>query len=265
MQDSLVNTQSTQFPHQYLLKHGNLANKSTCVNSTTNLDNSSNISVNLIAVSLINADSICESLVYGTPHTIKPTTCWKLDWEDLEYHQKQFQVLHTSLTTRQQYILLKLPSLPNPKGNIQPSPYFILLPGTDCHLKFLLKSIATLELVLPTDHYAEVTSIPQSIILETNNALDQLDLSSSVYNPLNYSSDLYHALASLYESHGSKSSNLSTNSYRTVNNTNTNKPWVPPKRAANKNKKKQSFPSLLTDTSLDADTFNVYEFQDYSP
>lgn len=47
----------------------------------------------LIATELVAADGICESVVFGLPHILRPTTCWKLDWEDLEINQQRFNAL----------------------------------------------------------------------------------------------------------------------------------------------------------------------------
>ena len=40
--------------------------------------------------SLLQLDGICESVVYGLPHVVKPTSCWKLEWEELEKNQNLF-------------------------------------------------------------------------------------------------------------------------------------------------------------------------------
>ena len=39
---------------------------------------------------LIPLDQICESVIYGLPSVVKPTACWKLEWEDLERNQNLF-------------------------------------------------------------------------------------------------------------------------------------------------------------------------------
>ena len=43
---------------------------------------------------------ICESVLYGTPHILKPTTCWKLDWEELERNHHHFNALCQLLQNR---------------------------------------------------------------------------------------------------------------------------------------------------------------------
>ena len=43
---------------------------------------------------------VCESVLYGTPHILKPTTCWKLDWEELERNHHHFNALCQLLQNR---------------------------------------------------------------------------------------------------------------------------------------------------------------------
>ena len=43
---------------------------------------------------------VCESVLYGTPHILKPTTCWKLDWEELERNHHHFNALCQLLQSR---------------------------------------------------------------------------------------------------------------------------------------------------------------------
>ena len=47
----------------------------------------------LTAAGLVAADGICESVVFGLPQILRPTTCWKLDWEELEMNQQHFNAL----------------------------------------------------------------------------------------------------------------------------------------------------------------------------
>ncbi len=44
----------------------------------------------LRATALVEAEGVCESVLFGLPQVVKPTACWKLDWEDLEANQQLF-------------------------------------------------------------------------------------------------------------------------------------------------------------------------------
>lgn len=36
---------------------------------------------------------MCESVLFGMPITMRPTACWRLDWEELENNQNHFSAL----------------------------------------------------------------------------------------------------------------------------------------------------------------------------
>ena len=49
---------------------------------------------------MFDTQGVCESVLYGTPHILKPTTCWKLDWEELERNHHHFNALCQLLQNR---------------------------------------------------------------------------------------------------------------------------------------------------------------------
>ena len=36
---------------------------------------------------------VCESVLFGLPVVLRPTACWRLDWEELERNQHTFSAL----------------------------------------------------------------------------------------------------------------------------------------------------------------------------
>ena len=40
---------------------------------------------------------VCESVLFGMPLSLRPTACWRLDWEELERNQQMFTALCRSL------------------------------------------------------------------------------------------------------------------------------------------------------------------------
>ena len=66
--------------------------------SSSGRGNSSNPSSNLPvyklkAVGSVACSGVCESVIYGMPLLVRPTSCWKLEWEELEGNQQNFQAL----------------------------------------------------------------------------------------------------------------------------------------------------------------------------
>ncbi|XP_074649184.1 meiosis 1 arrest protein-like [Tubulanus polymorphus] len=47
----------------------------------------------LRAVNQVQGDQMCESVLFGLPLILKPTSCWKLDWDDLDSNQQHFQAI----------------------------------------------------------------------------------------------------------------------------------------------------------------------------
>ncbi|XP_046367691.2 meiosis 1 arrest protein-like isoform X3 [Haliotis rufescens] len=42
---------------------------------------------------LIHTAAVCESVIFGLPLMVQPTSCWKVDWDDLEKNQQNFKAL----------------------------------------------------------------------------------------------------------------------------------------------------------------------------
>ncbi|XP_072769343.1 meiosis 1 arrest protein isoform X3 [Nerophis lumbriciformis] len=58
--------------------------------------NQSQVPQKLRAIKALRADGMCESMLYGLPLVIRPTTCWQLDWDEMENNHNWFHALcHT--------------------------------------------------------------------------------------------------------------------------------------------------------------------------
>lgn len=45
---------------------------------------------------VLHADGVCQSVLYGLPLVIRPTSCWQLDWDEIESNHQMFHALcHT--------------------------------------------------------------------------------------------------------------------------------------------------------------------------
>ncbi|XP_068708098.1 meiosis 1 arrest protein-like [Montipora foliosa] len=154
---------------------------------------------NLTAVKLVKANAVCESVLFGMPYVVRPTLCWKMDWEDLESNQQHFYALCSVLKDRDVFLLTKMTvdTVTSPVCHRSPKPspqgYFLLLPSdSNC---LLLKSIAVSELTLPSDVQPSVEGPSDNALSVVASCLDQLELSTT-YNPLLVHSDLYECLVS---------------------------------------------------------------------
>ncbi|XP_074612698.1 meiosis 1 arrest protein-like [Acropora palmata] len=152
---------------------------------------------NLTAVKLVKSDAVCESLLFGMPYIVRPTFCWKMDWEDLESNQEHFYALCSVLKKRELSLLAKSTSDVATTHVSQqasfPHGHFLLLPSDNNGL--LLKSIAVSELMLPSEEESPVEGPSDSALSVVASCLDQLELSCT-FNPLLVQSNLYKCLIS---------------------------------------------------------------------
>ncbi|KAM9827364.1 meiosis 1 arrest protein [Neosynchiropus ocellatus] len=147
----------------------------------------------LTVIKSLCADTLCESVMYGLPLVVRPTSCWQLDWDELETNHDLFHALCQTLLSQNLFLLLQVePSQMSTSGGLY-SHYVLQASPT---LTLLLKPVASRELVLPCplvvptqDPTAEATQT----IMESLSRLDQ----ESLFNPLTLSNNLYQHLRSL--------------------------------------------------------------------
>lgn len=104
--------------------------------------------VELEAVKLVNLEGICESTVYGIPFRLQPTSCWRMEWSDLEANRQYFHALVQTLKERDCVLVVGMKQLHKvpPSRSSTMSIYFGLF-ASDTSL--LIKSLASKELLLP--------------------------------------------------------------------------------------------------------------------
>ncbi|EPQ09712.1 hypothetical protein D623_10005189 [Myotis brandtii] len=51
----------------------------------------------LRVIKALKSSGMCESVTYGLPFILRPTSCWQLDWDELETNQQHFHALCHSL------------------------------------------------------------------------------------------------------------------------------------------------------------------------
>ncbi|KAL0969937.1 hypothetical protein UPYG_G00234790 [Umbra pygmaea] len=136
------------------------------------------------------ADGVCESVLYGLPLIIRPTTCWQLDWEEMENNQHQFHALCHTLRVRDWFLLLRSePAIGGFTGGV--CSHYLLQPSAS--LSFLLKPVVNRELLLP----CQLPNSNQDPLADTLNRMqgcvDQLEV-DTLFNPLSVRSNLYQHL-----------------------------------------------------------------------
>ncbi|NWR93569.1 M1AP protein, partial [Furnarius figulus] len=152
----------------------------------------------LRVVKALKSEGVCESVLYGPPFIIKPTSCWQLDWDELETNQHSFHALCHSLLKRKWMLLAKRePQNTSPNWNIVVHSYYVIIPSDSATL--LVKAVAIRELLLPSTFPALLAEHPEQVHGPIESALNSLEVEVA-YNPLHLKSNLYKYLkSSLYK------------------------------------------------------------------
>ncbi|KAM9142552.1 meiosis 1 arrest protein [Pangshura tecta] len=148
----------------------------------------------LRVIKALKAEGVCESALFGLPFIIKPTSCWQLDWDELEMNQHNFHALCHSLLKRDWMLLAKRePQSESPSWSITVNSYYVIIPSDSFTL--LVKDIAVRELLLPCNVPALSADLPETALSTIESALNSLEVEPR-YNPLDVKSNLYKYLVS---------------------------------------------------------------------
>ncbi|TNN85261.1 Meiosis 1 arrest protein [Liparis tanakae] len=142
----------------------------------------------------LRADGVCESVLYGLPLVLRPTTCWQLDWDEMETNHNLFHALCHTLRSRDLFLLLRVEAAQRPPaGGSGVCSHYVLQPSPS--LSLLLKPVVSRELLLPCSLPVSTQEPAADAVLTVQGCLTQLD-EECVFNPLSLSSNLYQHLRS---------------------------------------------------------------------
>ncbi|XP_061066971.1 meiosis 1 arrest protein isoform X3 [Eubalaena glacialis] len=150
----------------------------------------------LRVIKALKSSGVCESLTYGLPFILRPTSCWQLEWDELETNQQHFHALCHSLLKREWLLLAKGEPLSQGHSLREPaSTFYVILPSRSPSL--LVKAVATRELMLPSPFPLLPEDMPDDSRKTVESMLDDLELEPT-YNPLQVWSHLYSHLSSTF-------------------------------------------------------------------
>ncbi|XP_071499340.1 meiosis 1 arrest protein-like [Diadema antillarum] len=157
----------------------------------------------LRVIQMVKISGVCDSVIFGQPAVARATSCWKLDWEELDANQQNFHALchllhekEVALLTRLDpnevtsypYSASSLSAIPKPRG------HFLIFPSPA--LSLLIKPVATSELMLPGDFQPVAEKPVSDAVTMVMEYLDQLEISET-FNPLLAKSNLTPSLVGL--------------------------------------------------------------------
>ncbi|XP_077085688.1 meiosis 1 arrest protein isoform X3 [Siphateles boraxobius] len=140
----------------------------------------------LRVVKVLHADGVCQSVLYGLPLVIRPTSCWQLDWDEIETNHQTFHALCHILKTRDWFLLVR--SEPGSGSGSGVFSYYVL--QSSGSLSLLLKPVLTRELMLPCCLPVSMEDPPLPALATVESSLEQLE-KDPVFNPLCLDSNLY--------------------------------------------------------------------------
>ncbi|XP_051010721.1 meiosis 1 arrest protein [Acomys russatus] len=150
----------------------------------------------LQVVKALRSNGICESLTYGLPFILRPTSCWQLDWDELETNQEHFHALCHCLLKRDWLLLARgEPMVPRHSQSAPACSFYVITPSPS--LTLLVKLVATRELMLPAFFPQLSEDPPEDSLKIIESTLDSLELGPT-YNPLQVGSQLYSLLTNTY-------------------------------------------------------------------
>ncbi|XP_069488618.1 meiosis 1 arrest protein [Ambystoma mexicanum] len=146
-------------------------------------------------IKALKAEGVCESVLYGLPLILRPTCCWKLDWDDLEANQQSFQALCHCLLKKDLVLLAKNePQTMGPTWSVTIHGYYVIAPSPSFTL--MAKPVVTRELLLPCDFPAMAEDLPEAAVSKMQSVLNNLEVETT-YNPLHLQNNLYKHLRGL--------------------------------------------------------------------
>ncbi|XP_046845567.1 meiosis 1 arrest protein-like [Xenia sp. Carnegie-2017] len=154
----------------------------------------------LRALSLVRTNGVCESVVtsctqlYGLPMYARPTCCWKLDWDELESNQQNFNSLCNLLSEKELSLILKSEFGHQEKEQSLPQSYFMVMASSNS-ASMIIKSVAMEELMLPMDFPSLSQKTSQQSVEFIEESLHKLPL-LDVYNPFFMKSNLFKFIVS---------------------------------------------------------------------
>ncbi|XP_030635091.1 meiosis 1 arrest protein [Chanos chanos] len=157
--------------------------------SVTSLTNQSPSPQRLRVIKALRAEGVCQSVLYGLPLVIRSTTCWQLDWDELETNHQTFHALCYTLRARDWFLLVR--SEPDSGCSTGVFSYYLLQSSSS--LSLLLKPVLTRELLLSSSTPVSNEDPPASALTKVQSSLDQLE-EDPMFNPLCLSTNLYRHL-----------------------------------------------------------------------
>ena len=148
----------------------------------------------LRAVKRVLCASLCESLIFGKPLLLYSSSCWQMEWDELEKNQNYFSALCKSLVDSKQALICEnitqLSARRNSPQKERPFGLFLIMASENLN-SLLLKSLSCRELLLTAQvpcelHWQDATNTAMEDVSRAMQAIEY----EPEFNPLLISSGL---------------------------------------------------------------------------
>eukprot|EP00057_Strongylocentrotus_purpuratus_P008459 XP_011662933.1 PREDICTED: meiosis 1 arrest protein [Strongylocentrotus purpuratus] len=188
LQERFIDPSLLPFNTQFQMTCG-IPNKPASSNQSAVSQQQATPVIKLRVMQMVKLQGICDSLMFGQPMVVRPTACWKLDWEELDSNQQNFHALCHHLHHREMCLVTRLePSestvYPSTSAVPKPRGHFIILPSPSMSL--LIKPIAVNELMLPGDYQIPAEKPISDSLQLVAQYLDQVSIVNELMLPGDY-------------------------------------------------------------------------------
>ncbi|XP_052351663.1 meiosis 1 arrest protein [Oncorhynchus keta] len=135
----------------------------------------------LRVIKTLRADGVCESVLYGLPLIIRPTTCWQMDWDEMERNHHLFHALCHTLRARDWFLLVRSEPIGSSSIGSGVCCHYLLQPSAS--LSLLLKPVANREMLLPCQLPVSNQDPPPDALTTIQSCVGQLEEESALEAP----------------------------------------------------------------------------------
>ena len=153
----------------------------------------------------LNIDEVCLSTLFGRPHMLYSSNCWRIDWEDLESNRNRFNALCHTLSINQKCLICKNAT----NNSTEPNGIFVVVPSCSKLLSFAISGQELMRINRKNSN--SDFDIQEEYVREIQNDLKETP-EMDQFNPVDFKTGLYQTLKNnLQRSNLQRTSNAGSN------------------------------------------------------
>ena len=139
----------------------------------------------------LDVDEVCLSTLFGRPHMLYSSNCWRIDWEDLELNRNRFNALCHTLSINMKCLICKNATKSANNSSVEPNGIYIVVPSCS---KLLIFAISGQELMRMNRRSSNSEfDIQEESVRELTNDLENTPQINQ-FNPVDFQTGLFKTL-----------------------------------------------------------------------